>query len=118
MNTATKILAAGALAIALNACSSQKKQAGVEDERPVSQQGRTQGGPAGAQSQGRPQGGAPNFAQLLAEMDANKDGKLAKSEVKGPLLNDFAKIDTDEDGFLSEKEIANAPRPQRGGGRE
>jgi Ca2+-binding EF-hand superfamily protein len=55
----------------------------------------------------------PTFSQLLEEMDANKDGKLAKSEVKGPLKNDFAKIDTDEDGYISEKELENAPKPER-----
>lgn len=59
------------------------------------------------------QGGQPNVKQLIAQMDADKDGKLSVSEVKGPLKNDFSKIDTDEDGFLSEKELENAPKPQR-----
>lgn len=49
-------------------------------------------------------------------MDTNKEGKLAKSEVKGPLLEDFAKIDTDEDGFLSLTELEKAPKPQRANG--
>ena len=48
--------------------------------------------------------------QVMAQMDTNKDGKLSKSEVKGPLLNDFSKIDTNEDGFLSETELENAPK--------
>lgn len=52
----------------------------------------------------------PSTAQLMAQMDTNKDGKLSKSEVKGPLLNDFSKIDTNEDGFLSETELENAPK--------
>lgn len=65
------------------------------------------------QSDGKQQG-PPNFAQLLAEMDANKDGKLAKSEVKGPLLNDFSKIDTNEDGYISEEEFEKAPKPEGG----
>jgi len=60
-------------------------------------------------------GGPPTFSQLLAEMDANKDGKLAKSEVKGRLANDFAKIDTDNDGLISESEHQAAPRPKRRG---
>lgn len=55
----------------------------------------------------------PSFSELLKEMDANEDGKLAKSEVKGPIKNDFAKIDTDEDGFITEKELKNAPKPER-----
>lgn len=64
------------------------------------------------------QGGPPSFSQLLKEMDANKDGKLAKSELKGPLANDFDKIDTDKDGFLSESELKAAPAPQRNGPRQ
>jgi Ca2+-binding EF-hand superfamily protein len=55
----------------------------------------------------------PTFAQLLKEMDANEDGKLAKDELKGPLKDDFTKIDTDEDGYISEKEFKNAPKPER-----
>ncbi len=44
-------------------------------------------------------------------MDANKDGKLSKEEAKGPLLNDFAKIDTNSDGFISTEELEKAPKP-------
>ncbi|MDN3666586.1 EF-hand domain-containing protein [Algibacter miyuki] len=58
-------------------------------------------------------GKAPLFSELIEQMDANKDGKLAKSEVKGPLKNDFSKVDTDEDGFISEAEFENAPKPER-----
>lgn len=64
----------------------------------------------------RQRGGQPNLEQLLEEMDSNKDSKLSKSEVKGPLANDFSKIDTDDDGFLSEEELENAPKPERQGG--
>lgn len=62
------------------------------------------------------QGGPPSFAQLLTEMDANNDGKLSKSEVTGPLQNDFSKIDSNSDGFITQAEVENAPRPQRGQG--
>ena len=57
------------------------------------------------------------FSQLIEEMDANNDGKLSKSEVKGPLANDFSKIDNNNDGFLSKEELKNAPRPERRGPR-
>ncbi|MBU2929679.1 EF-hand domain-containing protein [Winogradskyella psychrotolerans] len=57
--------------------------------------------------------GPPTFAKLLEEMDANDDGKLAESEVKGPLKDSFSEIDTDEDGFISEEEFKNAPKPER-----
>lgn len=70
------------------------------------------------QSASGQQGAPPTFAQLLTEMDANKDGKLAKSEVKGPLAKDFAKIDTNNDGFISESEHKAAPRPQQNGPRQ
>ena len=56
----------------------------------------------------------PTFAALLQEMDKNEDGKLAKSELKGPLKDDFAKIDTDEDGLISEAEFKKAPKPKGG----
>jgi len=59
-------------------------------------------------------GGAPNFSELLTQMDSDKDGRLAKNEVKGPLLNDFSKIDTDDDGYITMEELENAPKPQRG----
>ncbi len=64
------------------------------------------------QPQGQEQAG-PSVESLINEMDTNKDGKLSKSEVQGPLSNDFSKIDVNEDGFLSKEELDNAPRPQR-----
>ena len=42
---------------------------------------------------------------------ANKDGKLSKAEVKGPLANDFVKIDANSDGFISKEELSKAPKP-------
>ncbi len=49
-------------------------------------------------------------------MDANNDGKLSESEVKGPLKKDFSKIDTNDDGFLTVEELEKAPKPERQGG--
>jgi Ca2+-binding EF-hand superfamily protein len=57
---------------------------------------------------------APNFSEILAKMDANKDGKLSKEEVEGPLKTDFSKIDTDEDGYITKEEFQNAPKPEKG----
>ena len=102
MKNTIKTLALGAMAFLMVACTSQKNQTSSNDQRPSGQQAGRQQGP-------------PSFSQLIAEMDANDDGKLAKSEVKGPLANDFAKIDANSDGFLSESELKNAPAPQRGG---
>lgn len=46
-------------------------------------------------------------------MDKNEDGKLSKKEIKGPLNDDFAKVDLDEDGFITAKEFKKAPKPER-----
>ena len=55
----------------------------------------------------------PTFAQLIKDMDANEDGKLSEDELKGPLKENFAKVDTDEDGFITEEEFEKAPKPER-----
>lgn len=70
-------------------------------------------------SQDRPQGEGerkerPSYAELLTKMDTNKDGKLAQSEVKGPLKDHFSKIDVNEDGFVTEEEFTKAPKPKNG----
>lgn len=57
----------------------------------------------------------PSFAMLLEKMDTNEDGKLAKSEIRGRLKENFSEIDSNEDGFISEEELKNAPRPKRKG---
>lgn len=56
----------------------------------------------------------PTFEELIEEMDSNEDGKLSKDEIKGRLKKDFDRIDTDEDGFITEKEFEKAPKPKRG----
>ena len=61
--------------------------------------------------QGRPPLG---FDELLKHMDTNKDGKLSKKEVRGPLVNHFSKIDTNKDGYITREElIKRAPRRGR-----
>lgn len=55
----------------------------------------------------------PSFGQLLEKMDTNKDGKLAESEVEGPLKNDFARIDANKDGFITEAEMKKAGPPKK-----
>jgi Ca2+-binding EF-hand superfamily protein len=61
---------------------------------------------------GKEKKGPPKFEDLLFKMDANKDGMLAKTEIKGPLLERFDKIDKDQDGLLTAEEMKAAPKPQ------
>ena len=60
---------------------------------------------------GQRNGGPPSVDELFTQMDSNKDGKLSTAEVKGPLASDFAKIDTNSDGFITKAELAKAPKP-------
>ena len=64
------------------------------------------------QGNGQEKKGPPKYAELVQQMDANKDGKLEKSELKGPIATDFDKIDLNKDGFLSEEELKAAPKPK------
>jgi collagen type III alpha len=42
---------------------------------------------------------------ILERMDTNKDGKVSKEEAKGPLAANFARFDTNGDGFLDRNEL-------------
>lgn len=59
--------------------------------------------------------GRPNPEEMFTQMDANKDGKLSKDEVNGPLKENFSKIDTNSDGYISKEELKNMPKPERQG---
>lgn len=61
----------------------------------------------------------PTFKEILKMMDANGDKKISKKEARGPLKEHFARVDTNKDGFITEKELEKAPRPnnQRRGGK-
>lgn len=43
--------------------------------------------------------------EILHLLDANKDQKIARTEAKGPLQQDFDRLDKNKDGFLSLGEI-------------
>jgi Ca2+-binding EF-hand superfamily protein len=55
----------------------------------------------------------PTYQQLLEELDNNKDGKLAVSEIKGSLKEMADEVDTNKNGFISEEELKKAPMPKR-----
>ena len=73
--------------------------------------GRCVMGEVKSQEQGPPNGqqngqvGRPEPSQIIKQMDDNKDGKLSKNEVKGPLKEDFTNIDANNDGFLTKEEL-------------
>lgn len=87
------------------ACSSQKNTSGDVSDAPKTEKRGQKGGKKG-------KGDRPTFANLLTKMDANKDGKLSKSEVQGPLKNDFSKVDKNNDDFITEEEF-NSSKPSR-----
>jgi len=107
MKSIINLFSVAVLSIVLVGCASQNNQATNNNQRP--QQNGQRGGQQGGQ-----RGTPPSFDQMLSEMDANNDGKLSKGEVKGRLAEDFDNVDTDNDGFITESELENAPRPQRG----
>lgn len=69
--------------------------------------------PGREQPNQRGQQGPPSVEEIF-KMDKNKDGKLSKSEIKGPLKKDFAKVDTNKDGFITREEFKKAPKPAKG----
>ncbi|MEL7270890.1 MAG: EF-hand domain-containing protein [Bacteroidota bacterium] len=70
------------------------------------------------QDENRRPDGPPSIEQLMEDLDADGDERLSKKEVKGPLKRDFAKLDLDEDGYLTKEELEKAPKPKRRGQRD
>ncbi len=101
-----KVTKIGILVIGLilfSACGSKEKKEQEKQNQDHTEQGE--------QKQRNEKEGRPSIADLFAEMDSNEDGKLSKTEVKGPLQSDFSKIDSNNDGFIEEDELKNAPQP-------
>jgi len=90
------------------ACNSQKQSTATPQDQSTNARPEK-----ASERQGNRPRGLPSTEKIF-ELDANQDGKLSKTEVKGPLLNDFEKIDTNGDGFISKEELEKAPKPQRG----
>jgi Ca2+-binding EF-hand superfamily protein len=55
---------------------------------------------------------APNGANLLGQLDKNKDGKVTPDEYRAPILSRFDRADTNHDGTLSatERQAAQASK--------
>jgi hypothetical protein len=60
-----------------------------------------------------PSGSGPQPEQIVAYMDANKDGFIAKDEAQGPLVQYFAVIDVDKDDKISLEELKTAMAAMR-----
>jgi hypothetical protein len=59
----------------------------------------------------KPQGPPPP-EKIMADLDLDKDGFISTREAKGPLVNDFDKIDTNTDDLISLEELkAGSPPP-------
>ncbi|MCH2224601.1 MAG: YHYH protein [Crocinitomicaceae bacterium] len=58
----------------------------------------------------RGNGEAPSPKIIMHQMDRDNDGRLSRSEVKGPLVNDFDRIDTNGDGFLTIQELSSVSK--------
>ena len=50
-------------------------------------------------------GGMRDVGSMIEMMDANGDGKIAKSEARGRMADNFSRVDTDGDGFVSKDEL-------------
>ena len=98
--------------MAFVACSKKTTSTQSTDNSTVTQRSTTSDVPQRGQRGGRR--GAPQFSSLLERMDSNKDGKISTSEVDGRMKERFSTMDTDNDGFITEEEFKNAPRPERG----
>jgi hypothetical protein len=66
-------------------------------------------GPPQSQAQ-RPRHSVDN---MFDQMDANHDGFLIRSEIRGPLLQHFDEVDANNDGRISKEELKGHRPPQR-----
>ncbi|PQJ80935.1 hypothetical protein BTO18_06515 [Polaribacter porphyrae] len=57
--------------------------------------------------EGQRQRRRPSVDELFQKMDLNKDNKLSKEEIRGPLKDNFSKRDKNKDGYLTEDELKN-----------
>ncbi len=60
-----------------------------------------------------PGGGMRSPEQIVALMDANQDGFIAKDEAKGPLVQHFDFVDADKDAKISLAELKTAMAAMR-----
>ena len=64
------------------------------------------------------QQGRKSPEEIIKDLDADKNGKLSKAEVKGPIKDKFTTIDDNDDGYISLDELKKfkpkpGPKPKR-----
>jgi hypothetical protein len=65
------------------------------------------------QGNGQPKGMPPSPEEIMAKLDTNKDGKISREEAQGPLANDFDKIDSNKDNYITLDELKNMCPPKQ-----
>ncbi len=78
----------------------------------------TEGADGGKKCNGGPKGQTPPPPEkIMADLDLDKDSLISTSEAKGRLADDFSKVDSNADGFVSLEELkagGPAPMPVKG----
>lgn len=90
-----KILAITGLVVAFTSCNSSKETTNTNvsiDKKAL---------------RGQSNEKHPDASQMLVRMDANKDGKISKTEARGKLKENFNLRDVNEDGYITDNEMRN-----------
>ncbi|MCU0429232.1 MAG: hypothetical protein MUF42_04610 [Cytophagaceae bacterium] len=65
------------------------------------------------QHPGKPKGKHPKPEQIMTDLDTDKDQRISTSEAKGPLVKEFSKVDSNQDGFISLDELKAIKPPKK-----
>lgn len=119
MNLKPLFLSAGILAVTFFFVQTTNAQPPVEKQQDKSGQAergnREKGKRKGDGSQNRRQ--KPSPEKLIERFDKDGDGKLAKEELSERMQGRFAKMDTDQDGFVTAAELTTAMENRGGKGK-
>ncbi len=91
------------LVVTYFACVGEESCHAVRQEYVIHRRRDADGG--GAHGEGAGSWNPEEFARQMLRGDANRDGKLSRSETVGIILPHYEKLDTDQDGFLVLEEL-------------